>query len=91
MLTKIAIAAGDIWNTMDREEGILMEKLFEQLESADRPRDLLLMALGWLIYQKHVKWVRDKNGSRLYLVSSAAKEGIEYEKSDQDSFAFNSA
>jgi len=91
MMTKISIAAGDIWAALDRDEGIFSEKLFELLESRERSRDLLLMALGWLIYQKHVKWVPEKNGGRLFLVGSHVEGGHSHEKSDQNSFAVNSA
>ncbi len=91
MMTKITIAAGDIWNMLDRDEGIFTEELFARLESSERPKDLLLMALGWLIYQKHVKWVPTKNGGRLFLVSPSEKEGCSDEKSDQNSFAVNNA
>lgn len=91
MMTKIAIAAGDIWAALDREEGIFSENLLELLESRERSRDLLLMALGWLIYQKYVKWVPENHGGRLFLVGLQAEEGHGHEKSDQNSFAVNSA
>lgn len=90
-MTKIAIAAGDIWLVLDVNEGIFENELFERLESQERPRDVLLMALGWLIYGKHVKWVPGKSGGRLFLVSSTVKEGFKNEKSNQNSFAVNNA
>ena len=46
MMTKIAIAAGDIWHVLDANEGISKDELFERLESPERPREMLLMALG---------------------------------------------
>jgi hypothetical protein len=91
MMTKIAITAGDIWHVLDANEGISRDKLFERLESLERSREMLLMALGWLIYQKHVKWVPGKKGGQLFLVGSTVKEGLSHEKSDQNSFAVNSA
>jgi hypothetical protein len=91
MITKIAIAAGDIWLALDVNEGISRNELFERLKSPERPREMLLMALGWLIYQKHVKCVPGKNGGQLFLVGSTVKEGLSHEKSDQNSFAVNVA
>lgn len=91
MMTKIAIVAGDIWAALDRDEGSFSENLLELLESRERSRDLLLMALGWLVYEKHVKWVPEKNGGRLFLVGSSGEEGHSREKSDQNDFAVNNA
>ncbi len=91
MMTKIAIAAGDIWLVLDENEGIFRDELFERLESQEKPRDVLLMALGWLIYRQHVKWTPGKSGGQLFLVGSNVREGLDHEKSDQNSFAVNIA
>lgn len=90
-MTKIAIAAGDIWLVIDVNDGISKNELFERLESQERPREVLLMALGWLIYGKHVKWVPGKSGGQLFLVGSTVKEGLSHEKSDQNSFVVNNS
>ena len=49
------------------------------------------MALGWLIYDQHVKCVPSQNKGRLFLVSPKAKEGLKNEESDQNRFAVNNA
>ena len=90
-MTKIAIAAGDIWHVLDANEGISRNELFDRLESQESSRDVLLMALGWLIYQKHVKCLPGKMGGRLFLVGSTVEEGRSDEKSDQNDFAVNNA
>jgi len=91
MMTKIAIAAGDIWLVLDENEGIFRDELFERLESQEKPRDVLLMALGWLIYRQHVKWTPGQSGGHLFLVGSTVREGFDHEKSDQNNFAVNNA
>jgi len=91
MMSKIAIAAGDIWSVLDANDGISQSELFDRLKSPERPREMLLMALGWLIYQKHVKWVPGKKGGQLFLVGSTGEEGLSHEKSDQNSFIVNNA
>lgn len=90
-MTKIAITAGDIWHVLDANEGISRDELFERLKSPERPREMLLMALGWLIYQKHVRWVQGTKGGQLFLVGSTGEEELDHEKSDQNSFIVNNA
>lgn len=54
--------------------------------------ELLLMALGWLVYQRHIKWVPGEKGGRLFLVSHMKeKEDGKNEESDQNRFAVNNA
>lgn len=51
MITEIGITAGDIWHYLDHQG----EVSFSQLASnIDRPKDLLLMSLGWLAREGHV-------------------------------------
>jgi len=83
--------AGEIWLELDRLEGISFDELIKRLENRDRPKDLLLMAFGWLVYQGHVKYVPVKNGGRLFLVSPTVKEGFKNEKSDQNNFVISNA
>lgn len=91
MITKIAITAGEIWIELDKSEGINLEDLLKRLENPARPKDLLLMAFGWLVYQKHIKWVPGINGGQLFFISPKTKEGLKSEKSDQNRFAVNNA
>jgi hypothetical protein len=51
MITEIGIAAGDIWHYLDNHGRIKLEELFSSL---DKPRDLLLMSVGWLAREGHV-------------------------------------
>ncbi len=91
MITKIAIMAGEIWLELDRSEGISLENMLGRLEGPERSKDFLLMALGWLIYEGHVKCVAAQGGGQLFLVSSKVKEGLKNEKSDQNRFIAFSA
>ena len=51
MITEIGIAAGDIWHYLDSQGKIKLEELFSNI---DKPRDLLLMSIGWLAREGHV-------------------------------------
>ena len=51
MITKIGLGAGDIWNYLEQREGVRFSELAEKI---DRPRELLLMSLGWLAREGHV-------------------------------------
>lgn len=52
MITEIGIAAGDIWHYLDEHGRV---KLSELTRNINRPRELLLMSLGWLAREGHVK------------------------------------
>lgn len=92
MITPIAVTAGDIWLEIDKSDGIHKEILFSRMTSAKKNHDLLLMALGWLVYQKHVRWVPGEKGGRLFLVDSEKeKEDSKNEQSNQNRFASSSA
>lgn len=90
MITPIAVTAGDIWLEIDKWDGIHKEILFTKMTSAKKSHELLLMALGWLVYQRHVKWIPGEKGGRLYLVNPE-KEESKNEQSNQNRFASNSA
>ncbi|MDP2941190.1 MAG: winged helix-turn-helix domain-containing protein [Candidatus Omnitrophota bacterium] len=51
MITEIGIVAGDIWHFLDQhgEAG-----LAELVRGIDKPRDNVLMSLGWLAREGHV-------------------------------------
>ena len=51
MITEIGIVAGDIWHFLDGhgETGLL-----ELIKGIDKPRDNVLMSLGWLAREGHV-------------------------------------
>ena len=51
MMTEIGITAGEIWHYLDQYG----EVTFAQLTAGvDKPRDMLLMSLGWLAREGHV-------------------------------------
>lgn len=51
MITELGIAAGDIWHTLDQHGESTLSAL---VESLDKPRDIILMSLGWLAREGHV-------------------------------------
>ena len=51
MITKIGLGAGDIWSYLERQESVKFSELAEKI---NRPRELLLMSLGWLAREGHV-------------------------------------
>ncbi len=64
MITEIGIIAGEIWHFLDKHDEITMETL---LEGVDKPKDLVLMSLGWLAREGHVLVRSEKGGYRLSL------------------------
>lgn len=51
MITEIGIVAGDIWHFLDQHGEV---NLFQLVEGIDKPRDNVLMSLGWLAREGHV-------------------------------------
>jgi hypothetical protein len=51
MITEIGIVAGDIWHYLDQHGEV---KFSELVRGIDKPRDLVLMSLGWLGREGHV-------------------------------------
>ena len=51
MITEIGIAAGDIWHYLDEKGSATLDQL---VRSVGKPRDLLLMSLGWLAREGHI-------------------------------------
>ena len=54
MITEIGITAGDIWNYLDKNGSASLSTLVKKIA---KPRDLLLMSLGWLAREGHVTLV----------------------------------
>ncbi len=57
MITELGIVAGDIWHFLDEHDKSVLSNLVAEL---DKPRDTILMSLGWLAREGHVKL--DKEG-----------------------------
>jgi hypothetical protein len=51
MITEIGIVAGDIWHFLDQHGEVLLSDL---IRGIDKPRDNVLMSLGWLAREGHV-------------------------------------
>jgi len=51
MITEIGIVAGDIWHFLDEHGEVTLSVL---VKGIDRPRDNILMSLGWLAREGHV-------------------------------------
>ena len=52
MITEIGIVAGDIWHFLDQHGEVTLSNLVRGL--LDKPRDNVLMSLGWLAREGHV-------------------------------------
>lgn len=64
MITEIGIAAGEVWRYLD-EHG---ESDFNTIcSSLDKPRDIILMGLGWLAREGHVILTQDKSSYKVVL------------------------
>lgn len=51
MITEIGIVAGDIWHFLDQYGEVTLSTL---VNGIDKPRDNVLMSLGWLAREGHV-------------------------------------
>ena len=51
MITEIGITAGDIWHFLDKHENATLTDL---VDGIGKPKDLVLMSLGWLAREGHV-------------------------------------
>lgn len=57
MITELGIVAGDIWHFLDKHGKVTLSDL---VASLDQPRDTILMSLGWLAREGHVKLDKEK-------------------------------
>ena len=51
MITHIGIVAGDIWRILEKEKEVALSSMVSQ---TGRPREILLMGLGWLAREGHI-------------------------------------
>jgi hypothetical protein len=51
MITEIGIVAGEIWHFLDHHGEVELSELVKGIE---KPRDIVLMSLGWLAREGHV-------------------------------------
>ena len=52
MITQLGIAAGEIWHFLDEHGQSALSALVSGL---DKSRDIILMSLGWLAREGHVR------------------------------------
>lgn len=64
MITEIGIAAGDIWHYLDEKGSATLDQLTSGI---GKPRELLLMSLGWLAREGHVNLQGPEAGYRTSL------------------------
>ena len=64
MITEIGIAAGDIWHYLDQNGSATLDQL---VKGIGKPKDLLLMSLGWLAREGHVVVEPGDHGFRSFL------------------------
>lgn len=64
MITEIGIAAGDIWHYLDEKGSATLEQL---VSGIGKPREILLMSLGWLARESHVNLQGPEVGYRASL------------------------
>jgi len=58
MITEIGIVAGEIWHFLDQHGSVSLASL---VKGIDRPRDHVLMSLGWLAREGHVVLQKEEN------------------------------
>lgn len=68
MITEIGIVAGDIWHFLDTHGEATLSAL---VKGIDKPRDNVLMSLGWLAREGHVILHQENSDYRI----SLRKEG----------------
>ena len=52
MITEIGIVAGEIWHYLESKNKT--DNLDNIVKNIDRPRDTILMSLGWLAREGHI-------------------------------------
>jgi hypothetical protein len=64
MITEIGIVAGDIWHYLDTHGEVSLNEL---VRGTGKPRDNILMSLGWLAREGHVIVVQVQDGYKVSL------------------------
>ena len=64
MITEIGIVAGEIWHFLDQNGEVSLSALSKGI---DRPRDIVLMSLGWLAREGHAILRQVENDYRVAL------------------------
>lgn len=64
MITEIGIVAGEIWHFLDQRGETTLSELAKEV---DKPRDNILMSLGWLAREGHVVVQQNKEDYQIRL------------------------
>jgi len=51
MITQIGIVAGEIWHLLDKRGSVKLEEISSAI---DKPKEIVLMSIGWLAREGHV-------------------------------------
>ena len=68
MITEIGIVAGDIWHYLDQHGEVELSVL---IKGIDKSRDNVLMSLGWLAREGHVRLEQTGSQYKVYLRKDA--------------------
>ena len=63
MITEIGIVAGEIWHHLDVNGHVSIAQLAKAI---GKPREIVLMSLGWLAREGHVK-IQGKKSLKVFL------------------------
>jgi len=66
MINEIGFVAGDIWQYLDNHHNHSM-KLSKLVAELDKPRDVIMMSVGWLAREGHLILERDGHDYRMHL------------------------
>ena len=72
MITEIGIVAGEIWHFLDQQGETTLSAL---VKGIDKPRDNVLMSLGWLAREGHVIVLQVEGDYKITLRKEAESGG----------------
>ncbi|MFH1772540.1 MAG: winged helix-turn-helix domain-containing protein [Candidatus Omnitrophota bacterium] len=64
MITEIGIVAGEIWNFLDKNGEVTLTEI---IDGIDRSQDIVLMSMGWLAREGHVRVNKHEGNYRVNL------------------------
>ncbi len=62
MITELGICAGDIWHYLEQHGETSLSVL---VQGIDKPRDMILMSLGWLAREGHISLKGENSDYRI--------------------------
>lgn len=73
MITEIGIVAGEIWHLLDKHGEVVTSRIFKGI---DKPRDIILMSLGWLAREGHIVLSKKNDEYHVILRQRTGKKKI---------------